>query len=106
LCVCAGFGWMSWQVRRDIGAPAIDPLARAFRRLCDRLARIGLPRMPYEGAEAFAARVARARPDLAPAISALMRRYSDLRYGADAGNRAAAAQLMRAMRGFAVSRGP
>jgi protein-glutamine gamma-glutamyltransferase len=106
LCVCAGFGWMSWQVRRDIAAPAIDPLARAFRRLCERLARIGLPRMPHEGAEAFAARVARARPDLGPAIGALMRRYSDLRYGGDAGSRAAAAELMRAMRGFPVSRVP
>jgi hypothetical protein len=66
--------------------------------------KIGVHRMPYEGAEAFAERVARARPDLAPAIRAVVRQYSDVRYGADAGTRAAAAQLMRAMRRFSVSR--
>ena len=104
LCVCFGFGWMSWRVHRDAGAPAHDPLARALQRLCDRVEKIGVHRMPYEGAEAFAERVARARPDLAPAIRAVVRQYSDVRYGADAGNRAAAAQLMRAMRRFSVSR--
>jgi hypothetical protein len=95
---------MSWRVRRDARAPTHDPLARALQRLCNRAAIVGVHRMPYEGAEAFAERVARARPDLAPAIRALMRQYSDLRYGADAENRAAAVQLTRAMRRFSVSR--
>jgi protein-glutamine gamma-glutamyltransferase len=104
LCVGCAFGWMSWQVRRDISAPASDRAARAFKRFCARLAKIGLPREAHEGAEAFAARIALARPDLGDAIRALMRQYSDVRYGADAADRAAVARLVRAMRGFALSR--
>jgi protein-glutamine gamma-glutamyltransferase len=106
LGVCFGFGWMSWQVRRDVGAPADDPAARALQRLCERLAKIGLRRMPHEGAEAFAARVALARPDLADAIRALMRQYSEVRYGAATGDRAATVHLTQAMRAFSVSREP
>jgi hypothetical protein len=41
-----------------------------------------LPHLPHEGAEAYAARVAQLRPDLAHAVTALCRQYSSLRYAA------------------------
>ncbi|MFI4891217.1 MAG: DUF3488 and DUF4129 domain-containing transglutaminase family protein [Steroidobacterales bacterium] len=102
VCVSGVFLWLTWQVRRDISAPARDPAARAFDRVCGRLAKIGFRRLPYEGAEAYAERISRARPDLAERTRALMRQYTDVRYGADAGDRAALARLVRAMRAFRV----
>jgi transglutaminase-like putative cysteine protease len=80
--LCLALGWLTWQVRRDLAPPVRDGLARAFAILCRRLAAIGLPRRPSEGAEAYAERVGRMRPDLVPAVSLLCRRYSALRYGA------------------------
>jgi transglutaminase-like putative cysteine protease len=82
------FAWLTWQVRRELRPQATDPLLRAYARLCVKLAAIGLPREAHEGAEAFAARVARARPDLARQVTALCRRYSQLRYGASPPGRA------------------
>jgi transglutaminase-like putative cysteine protease len=104
LCVGAAFAWMSWQVRRDASVVARDPAARALDRLCARLAKIGLQRGAHEGAEAFAERIAQQRPDLGDAIRALMRQYSEVRYGGDTMDRAALARLVRAMRGFPVIR--
>jgi protein-glutamine gamma-glutamyltransferase len=76
------FCWLTWQVRRELNPPSKDLAARAYARLCARLAAAGLPRLPHEGAEAYALRVARLRPDLANAVSALCRQYSFLRYAA------------------------
>jgi transglutaminase-like putative cysteine protease len=76
-----GMSWLTWQVRRDLAVGPRDPVTRAYQRLCRRLGRAGLPRMPSEGAEAFAARVGALRPELAATLRALCRRYSDLRYG-------------------------
>ncbi|HMK84432.1 MAG TPA: DUF3488 and transglutaminase-like domain-containing protein, partial [Steroidobacteraceae bacterium] len=73
--------WLTWQVRREQRRESKDPLARAYDRLCSKLAAVGLPRKAYEGAESFGARIARERPDLAREVSALCRRYSRLRYG-------------------------
>jgi len=75
-------GWLTWQVRRELDPQPKDPIARAFRRLCIKLAAAGLPRLPHEGAEAYAARVARQRPDLAHVVTSLCRQYSSLRYAA------------------------
>ena len=41
-----------------------------------------MPRLAHEGAEDYAARVAQRRPDLGPAVMALCRHYSILRYAA------------------------
>jgi protein-glutamine gamma-glutamyltransferase len=73
-------GWLTWQVRRELEPQPKDSAARAFRRLCVKLAAAGLPRLPHEGAEAYAARVARQRPDLGSAVTVLCRQYSSLRY--------------------------
>jgi transglutaminase-like putative cysteine protease len=74
------FAWLMWQLRREQRAEPKDPAVVAYRRLCRRLAAIGLPRRPHEGAEGYAARVGRARPDLAAAAAALFESYSQLRY--------------------------
>ncbi|MGP8166676.1 MAG: DUF3488 and DUF4129 domain-containing transglutaminase family protein [Steroidobacteraceae bacterium] len=78
-----GLCWLTWQVRRDLQPPAKDPLQRAYERLCRKLAAVGLPRRAHEGAEAYAERIAQARPDLAAAVSALCLRYTLLRYGSN-----------------------
>jgi hypothetical protein len=74
--------WLTWQVRREVDATHTEPLLRAYARLCAKLAAVGMPRLPYEGAEDYAARVARHRPELREAVAALCRDYSRLRYGA------------------------
>jgi protein-glutamine gamma-glutamyltransferase len=76
------FCWLTWYVRRELNPPSKDLAARAYARLGAKLAAAGIPRMPHEGAEAYALRVARLRPDLANAVTALCRQYSYLRYSA------------------------
>ncbi len=98
-CLMAGMSWLTWQVRRELKPRPTDPVARAFALLCRRLAAAGLQRMPHEGAEAFAARVAAARPDLASAVRALCRRYSELRYAA-AVSPAGTANFIASVRAF------
>ena len=58
-----------------------DRISRAYARFCRRLAKLGLERNPAEGAESFAQRAARARPDLAGKIRAITGLYVALRYG-------------------------
>jgi len=74
------FAWLLWQLRREQSAEPKDPAVVAYRRLCRKLAAIGLARRPHEGAEGYAARVGEARPDLAAAVAALCGSYSRLRY--------------------------
>jgi transglutaminase-like putative cysteine protease len=75
-------GWLTWQVRRELAPRSKDETARAYARLCAKLAAAGIARLPYEGAEAYAQRVARLRPDLAGIVGNLCRQYSFLRYAA------------------------
>jgi protein-glutamine gamma-glutamyltransferase len=72
--------WLTWQVRRELNLRPKDSAARAYARLCAKLAAAGLPRMPHEGAEDYAARLAARRPDLKEAVTSLCRQYSQLRY--------------------------
>jgi transglutaminase-like putative cysteine protease len=83
------FVWLIWQLRREQHTETKDPAVLAYRRLGRRLAAIGLPRRPHEGAEGYAARVGRARPDLAVTVAALCGSYAQLRYAAPAPGRAA-----------------
>jgi protein-glutamine gamma-glutamyltransferase len=76
------FGWLTWQVRRELAPQSKDIAARTYARLCSKLAAAGLPRRMYEGAEDYARRVAAQRPDLAVPVTALCRHYSSLRYAA------------------------
>jgi protein-glutamine gamma-glutamyltransferase len=84
-------GWIAWHIGRSAGERPGDPLARAYARLCKKLARAGVARELYEGPLDYAARIARSRPDLAPGSHLLLRRYAHLRYGPMRGAGAAAA---------------
>ncbi len=91
--------WLTWTVRRGVDSAPKDALIRAYSRLCAKLAAAGVPRRPHEGAEDYAVRVARDRPDLGPAVGALCRHYSRLRYAA-APARITVTQFEAAVRAF------
>ena len=83
VCLISGMSWLTWAVRRELDERPRDPVVRAYDKLCGRMAKAGLPRLPFEGPETFAARIATQRPDLAETVTTLCRRYSELRYAAD-----------------------
>lgn len=93
------FGWLTWQVRREVDAAPRELLLRAYARLCAKLADAGMPRLPHEGAEDYAERIARRRPDLGPVVGTLLRHYSRLRYAA-APARASVGHFDAAVRAF------
>ena len=74
--------WIAWQVGSAPLQARPDRLARAYVRLCRKLARVGLPRAEHEGPLAYANMVSEKRPDLARPVRALLTRYAELRYGA------------------------
>ncbi len=63
-------------------AARADTLARAYRRLCARLARAGLARAPHEGPLDYAARLRRERPELAARVVPAIERYAIARFAA------------------------
>ena len=75
--VLAALAW--WAQRRTLPA---DPLQRAWQRFERKLARAGLPRLPWEGPADYARRAALAFPACAAPIRAIAGRYATLRYGA------------------------
>jgi transglutaminase-like putative cysteine protease len=86
--LCLWLAVISWQVGRSIRPARRDPLARAYARLCRKLARI-VPRAPHQGPLAFADAVVAHRPDLRDTAQPLLERYAELRYGCpSAGTRA------------------
>jgi protein-glutamine gamma-glutamyltransferase len=90
--------WLTWSVRREVDPTRKEPLIRAYSRLCAKLAAVGIPRLPHEGPEDYALRVAQRRPDLGPAVTTLCGHYSRLRYAA--GGRINLRQLEAAVRAF------
>jgi transglutaminase-like putative cysteine protease len=74
--------WIAWQVGRSPLRARPDRLARAYARLCRKLARVGLPRSDHQGPLAYADAVSEKRPDLAGTVRGLLTRYAELRYGA------------------------
>ena len=91
--------WLTWAVRREVDSTPKELLIRAYSRLCARLAAVGMPRLPHEGAEDYAVRVGQHRPDLANTVTALCRHYSLLRYAA-APRRITVGQFDAAVRAF------
>ncbi len=67
---------MLWRLR---AAPR-DPAVAAYRRFCAKLAGAGLARGDGEGPADYAARVAKARPDLAARAASIANLYIALRY--------------------------
>jgi transglutaminase-like putative cysteine protease len=86
---------------RTLKARVNDPVKLAYLKFCGKLGRKGLPREPAEGPSAYAARLSRLRPDLAPSVSAITRLYVALRYGA-AANAAAVREFEQQIRQFSA----
>ncbi len=86
---------MAWSQRpRGTGR---DALAHAWRALERKLEYSVAARAPHEGPLAFAERVGQLRPELAPGMRSLARRYARLRYGPP-GGAGEVAQFRRAVR--------
>ena len=96
--------WLTWQVRRELAPRSKDETARAYAQLCAKLAAAGIARMPHEGAEVYASRVAHLRPDLAGSVTNLCRQYSFLRYAAPSTS-VTLGQFQAAVRAFRPTRG-
>jgi protein-glutamine gamma-glutamyltransferase len=75
-------GWIAWHFGRGSPQRRPDRLARAYARLCRKLAGVGMPRPSHLGPLAYADAVGERRPDLAVGVRSLLTRYADLRYGA------------------------
>ena len=89
--MAALLGWLavvSWHMGRAARAPAGDALARAYLRLCRKLARAGAARLTHQGPLDFAHSIARAHPQLPPQVQGLLERYAQLRYGVPTATRA------------------
>lgn len=57
-----------------------DMVQATWLKACRKLAKVGLPRLAHEGAQDYANRVSRTRPDLAQGIQDIATRYTELRY--------------------------
>jgi hypothetical protein len=82
--VLALLGWLAliaWHIGRRARPPRPDALARAYVRLCRKLARIAPQRVAHQGPLSLAAAVGAYRPDVAASVRALLTRYAQLRYG-------------------------
>jgi len=86
---------------RQLKGRVRDPVKAAYLRFCDKLRRKGLPRGPTEGPVDYARRVETARPELTPTVSAIIRLYIALRYGAESGA-AALAEFQQRVRRFSA----
>jgi len=83
--VLALLGWLTviaWHMGRGAKPPRPDPLARAYLRLCRKLARTGLARASHEGPLAYSFALRAAHPALTEGAHSLLARYAQLRYGA------------------------
>lgn len=94
LIVLGYAGWYTFRQQRRL-----DPVARAYRAYCAKLARCGLARLAHEGPLNFGDRVATARPDLADAARTIGQLYTLLRYGT-LHDPQALARLQRLVRAF------
>jgi transglutaminase-like putative cysteine protease len=74
---------MGWQFGRVKPASGPDRLARAYLRLCTRLARLGAARLPHQGPLAYAATIP-VGSEAATQARELLNLYARLRYGSQA----------------------
>jgi hypothetical protein len=87
---------LAWSLKR-LARP--DPVQRAWRAFCRKLAARGVERGPAEGPRDFAARAARALPATRRSILRIGALYIALRYGARA-TTPGVARLRRLVRQF------
>jgi len=90
-------GLLVWSLRR-LARP--DPVQKAWRAFCAKLARRGVERAPHEGPRDYTTRAARAVPDARRMILRIGELYIGLRYGAQssAPHVARLQRLVRALR--------
>lgn len=91
--------WMilvAWQIGRGLHAAPVDKLAKAYQKLCAKLAHAGIPREPHVGPLAYATSIGALRPDIAADAGALLSKYTQLRFG----NEVAEADRTDAIRSF------
>jgi len=72
---------IAWHVARSNRSAPADRLARAYQKLCRKLAHAGAAREAHEGPLAYAATIETRRPDLAPSVRGLLLEYANLRFG-------------------------
>ena len=101
----AWLSWIAWHVGRSPSRPRSDRLARAYTRLCRKLARAGAPaRETYQGPLDYADTVSASRPDLAAEVQGLFARYAELRYGVAEGYAARVREFERDVGRLRVAR--
>jgi hypothetical protein len=69
---------LSYLLRRPRGRT--DQIAQGYAAFCHALARAGLPREPWEGAQHFATRAEQRFPEQASLIEHISALYIELRY--------------------------
>ncbi len=84
---------IAWHVSRTSRRTPADRLARAYEKLCGKLADAGAARESHEGPLAYALAVATRRPDLAMSANGLLMSYAGLRFGNDVGDQARPAAI-------------
>ncbi|MEN6628587.1 MAG: DUF4129 domain-containing protein, partial [Sulfuricella sp.] len=92
-------GLYALHMLRRVYVRDTDAAQRLYLKFCRKLARAGIVRAAHEGAQDFAARAARIKPQSAPGIADITARYVALRYGGQTGKDALAA-LRRAIATF------
>ena len=90
---------LAWSLGRLVRP---DPVQRAWRRFCRKLAKRGVERAPHEGPRDYAARAARALPASRSAILRIGAQYIRLRYGAHP-SRPGVHRLRRMVRGLRLA---
>ncbi len=81
LVLASGAMWALWRFRHRPRPYAADPAQQQYARFCAKLAKAGLVKDPGHGPQAFAARLAAQRPDLAEETGRIVAYYIRLRYG-------------------------
>jgi transglutaminase-like putative cysteine protease len=92
-------GLLAWSLRR-LARP--DPVQKAWRAFCRKLAQRGVERAPHEGPRDYAVRAARSVPDARRTILRIGELYIALRYGAEQ-SAARLARLQRLVRTLRVT---
>lgn len=74
-------GLLALLMLRRLRTRVADPALALYLKFCRKLEKTGIARAGHEGAQDFAARASRLKPELAPAIADITASYVALRYG-------------------------
>ncbi|MDB5800484.1 MAG: hypothetical protein JWL63_1423 [Rhodocyclales bacterium] len=74
--------WLLWLVWRHFPKRRkLDALDRNWQRFCRRMARLGLPREPWETPSDYAVRISRAKPQHKDSFASIAEFYATYRFG-------------------------